>query len=180
MGPFFASARKWGTYQSANEDNLLQLRGALPAGQHHVTCHVMRWMHIFMVRPSLGNANSGWIFSGQSFFWTLLWGHGRPRLQIMDVRAEMLVVPRFRGFDRSFCSQTSARISAWTSTGYRLQNSLFGLIFRSWIVLCDNVWPTTVAKQINVKLNPPFGRLIFTTTGAGASGHSTSKYQYWQ
>ena len=36
----------------------------------------------------------------------------------MDVRAEMLVFPGFRGPDRSFCPRTSAGISAWTSAGY--------------------------------------------------------------
>ena len=36
----------------------------------------------------------------------------------MDVRAEMLVFPGFRGPDRSFCLRTSAGISAWTSAGY--------------------------------------------------------------
>ena len=47
------------------------------------------------------------------------WGHGRPRLRVMDVRTKMLVFfPRFQGLDRSFCPRTSAGISAWTSAGY--------------------------------------------------------------
>ena len=46
------------------------------------------------------------------------WGHGRPRLRVMDVRTEMLFFPGFRGPDRSFCPRTSAGKSARTSAGY--------------------------------------------------------------
>ena len=69
--------------------------------------------------PNLGNENSARSFSDRSFFEPPC-GHGRPRLRAMDVRTEMLVFPGpgFRGLDRSFCPQTSAGISAWTSAGY--------------------------------------------------------------
>ena len=56
-------------------------------------------------------------FSDRSFF-KAPWGHGRPRLRVMDVRTEMLIFPGFRGPDRSFCPWTSGRISARTSAGY--------------------------------------------------------------
>ena len=59
----------------------------------------------------VGNENSARSFSDRSFF-EPPWGHGRPRLRVMDVRTEMLVFPGFRGLDRSFCPRTSAGISA--------------------------------------------------------------------
>ena len=65
----------------------------------------------------IGNENSARSFSDRSSF-EPPWGHGRPRLRVMDVRTEMLVFPGFRGPDRSFCPRTSAGISAWTSAGY--------------------------------------------------------------
>ena len=65
----------------------------------------------------IGNENSAQSFPDRSFF-EPRWGHGRPRLRVMDVRAEMLGFPGFRGLDRSFCPRTSAGISAWTSAGY--------------------------------------------------------------
>ena len=37
------------------------------------------------------------------------WGHGRPRLRVMDVRTKMLVFPGFRGPDRSFCPPDARR-----------------------------------------------------------------------
>ena len=68
-------------------------------------------------RLGLGNENSAQSFSDRSFF-EPPWGHGRPRLRVMDVRTEMLAFPGFRGPDRSFCPRTSAGISAWRSAGY--------------------------------------------------------------
>ena len=65
----------------------------------------------------IGNENSARSFSDRSFL-KPPWGHGRPRLRVMDVRTEMLIFPGFRGPDRSFCPRTSARISAWASAGY--------------------------------------------------------------
>ena len=66
--------------------------------------------------PKIGNENSARSFSDRSFS-EPPWGHGRPRLRVMDVRTEMHVFPGFRGLDRSFCPRTSAGISAWTSAG---------------------------------------------------------------
>ena len=57
----------------------------------------------------LGNENSARSFSDRSFF-EPPWGHGRPRLRVMDVRTEILVFPGFRGLDRSFCPRTSGGI----------------------------------------------------------------------
>ena len=65
----------------------------------------------------IGNENSARSFSDRSFFEPPQ-GHGRPRLRVMDVHTEMLVFPRFRGLDRSFCPWTFAGISAWTSAGH--------------------------------------------------------------
>ena len=46
----------------------------------------------------LGNENSARSFSDRSCF-EPPWGHGRPRPWVMDVRAEMLVFPGFRGLE---------------------------------------------------------------------------------
>ena len=94
----------------------------------------------------LGNENSARSFSDRSFFQPP-WGHGRPRLRVMDVRTEMLVFPGFRGPDRSFCPRTSAGISAWTSAGYPAPkltlwaDFLFLMIMeliRFWFLGCRN------------------------------------------
>ena len=49
----------------------------------------------------VGNENSARSFSDRSSFQPP-WGHGRPRLRVVDVRTEMLVFfPGFQGHDRS-------------------------------------------------------------------------------
>ena len=65
--------------------------------------------------PTLGNENS--LFLTEMLFETP-WGHGRPRLWVMNVRTEMLVLPGFRGLDRSFCPWKSAGISGRTYAGH--------------------------------------------------------------
>ena len=68
-------------------------------------------------------------------------GHGRPRLRVMDVRAEMLVFPGFRGPDRSFCPRTSAGMSAWTSAGYPAQKLTLWAAFSF-----QSYWAWTLAR----------------------------------
>ena len=62
------------------------------------------------------------------------WGHGRPRLRVMDVRTKMLVFPGIRGPDSSFCPRTSAGYPRGRPRDIRPQNLLFGLLFRSWLL----------------------------------------------
>ena len=89
--------------------------GNLEIGQKYVKNSQHIWLSLFLVYFELR----------PKFFWPRFllnpsWGHGhgRPRLQVMDVRTEMLVFLGSRGFDRSFCARTSAEISAWTPAGY--------------------------------------------------------------
>ena len=79
----------------------------------------------------LGNENSAEVFLTEVFFETP-WGHGRPRLRVMDVRTKMRVFfAGFRGLDRSFCPRTSAGISAWMSAGYPAPKLTLWAVFRS-------------------------------------------------
>ena len=79
--------------------------------------NIFKFSGISPENQRLGNENSAWSFSDRSF-WKPPWGHGRPRLWVMDVRTDMLVFPGFRGRDRSFCPRMSAGISARMSAGY--------------------------------------------------------------
>ena len=93
------------------------LPGPLRASKQSLSHTLQLSEKIHWRKLKLGNENSARSFSDRSFF-EPPWGHGHPRLRVMDVRTEMLVFPGFRGLDRSFCPRTSARISAWTSAGY--------------------------------------------------------------
>ena len=58
--------------------------------------------NLFWGLPKLGNENSARSSSDRSFL-NPPWGHGRPRLRVMDVRTAMLVFPGLQAPDRSFC-----------------------------------------------------------------------------
>ena len=78
--------------------------GVLEARHVTLACHSLQLVHaqashldlqhsFFRKTPLamvLGNENSARSFSDRSFF-EPPWGHGRPRLWVMDVRTEMLV-----------------------------------------------------------------------------------------
>ena len=83
-------------------------------------------------------------FFWPKFFWTP-WGHGRPRLRVMDVRAEMLVFFQdFEGLTEVFAPGRPPGYPRGRPRDIRPQNLLFGLRFRSWRKFCRSAaqsWP---------------------------------------
>ena len=61
-------------------------------------------------------------------------GRGRPRLRVMDIRAQMHVFPGFWVPWPKFWARISARMTPGCPRDIRPKNFLFGLIFRSWFV----------------------------------------------
>ena len=78
----------------------------------------------------LGAEKSARSLSDRSFF-EPPWGRGRPRLRVMNVPTEMLVVPGFRGPDRSFCPGRPPGYPRGRSPDIQPQNFLFGPSQRS-------------------------------------------------
>ena len=116
-----------------------------------------------------GNENSARSFSDRSFFEHPS-GHGCPRLRVMDVRTEMLNFPGFRGLDRSFCPQTSAGISAWTSAGYPAPKLTLWAAF-SFLTLT----PFVVLVPICPCSGPRRGHMVTSRAISGQSGkHPTA------
>ena len=69
--------------------------------------------------------------SDRSFF-EPPWGHGRPRLRVMDIRAEMLVFfPEFDDLTKVFTFGRPPGHPRGRPPDIRPKNLLFGLLFRS-------------------------------------------------
>ena len=86
--------------------------------------------HTNFYKRLIGNENSARSFSDRSFS-EPPWGHGRPRLRVMDVRTEMLVFQDFEGLTEVFAPGRPPGYPRGRPPDIRPQNLLFGLIFRS-------------------------------------------------
>ena len=81
--------------------------------------------------PELGNENSARSFTDRSFL-KPAWGHGRPRLRVMDFRTKMLVFFQdFEGLTEAFAPGRPPGYPRGRPQSIRPRNLLFGLLFRS-------------------------------------------------
>ena len=78
----------------------------------------------------LGIKKSARSFSARARLFAPLWGHGRPRVWVIDVRSQMLVFQDFDGLPEVLTG-TSARTTPERPRDIWSENFLFVLLFRS-------------------------------------------------
>ena len=100
----------------------------------------IRFEHLFMhllVLTRLRNEDAARSFPDRSLFFKPLWGHGRPRLRVMDVRSATDSAPKclffqgFQGLTEVFAPGRLPGYPHGRPRDIQPQNLPFGLLFRS-------------------------------------------------
>ena len=71
------------------------------------------------------------VFLTEVLFFHPPWGHGRPRVRVMDVRTEMLFFQDFEGLTEVFATARPPGYLRGRPRDIRPQNLLFGLLCHS-------------------------------------------------